>query len=264
MCQGYKRKCIRRIIILILVVLLLMTTSYETVSAKNEKFIDSPNLSINDKFQIEQILLKTPDSTFQSIHQEELSSDIKEDTGLLDEFIGDDRIDIENFTLVRYELPQKYYPKMNHSYFQPFMSWKCITKKNSGSYQIVNSSKAYIDENGFRRYATDDNQFTIEGEDDFIIALGNFYKKRGEVGGRYLVVTSTGMYTAITGGEKSNWHTDNRNMFSIHGSHNQYAGVIEWIVDPRALPEEIKQSGTVTTGPIEELQGTLLYIYRIH
>ena len=99
-------------------------------------------------------------------------------------------------------------------------------------------------------------------QDDYIIALGTFYKKKGLTGNRYLIVTTTGKYTATTGDEKSDMHTDKKHMFSKHGGK---AGLIEWIVDLRSgkFPSIIKRYGSVTKGPIMAMQGKILHIYEI-
>lgn len=174
---------------------------------------------------------------------------------LLEDQIGNSIINLDNtYTLNRYDLPDVYYPGIDFSSFQPYMSYDCITNKSSGAYKICNSDEAYSDEYGFRRYRTNDDEFTIDGQDDYIVALGTFYKPKGEVGSRYLITTTTGMYTVRTGDEKSDLHTDEMHMFSRHGN---YAGLIEWIVDDNNLIKSIKRSGTVTQGPVIPLQGKL-------
>jgi len=188
------------------------------------------------------------------------------DATAINGFFGDDHIEIENGFLVRYNLPGDYDMVINYSHFQSFMCYRAVTNRNSPAWRILNSTRAYTDNLGFRRYQTINEQFTVNGQDDYFVALGNYYKQRGSVGDRYLVVTSTGMFTIIVGDEKANQHTDPRNMFSRHGNQGQYAGVLEWIVDLRSgrLPSEIMHHGTITRGPIEEFQGILLHIYRIN
>lgn len=183
---------------------------------------------------------------------------------ILQEQMGSDVIEFEDglHTLIRYDLPTVYYPNLDFSSFQPYMDYRCIKNKKSPAYSISRSENAYTDEYGLRRYPTSDDQFTINGKDDYIVALGTFYKEKGTAGSRYLIVTSTGMYTAITGDEKADVDTDAMNMFSLHAD-GTCAGIIEWIVDTKTLEHSMKRSGTITKGPVEELQGEVLQIYKI-
>jgi hypothetical protein len=178
--------------------------------------------------------------------------------------IGTDIINIDDTSLVRYDLPDVYYDDIDYSTFQPYMCYSSITNKTTQAWKVVHSGNAYTDSNGFRRYKIRDDQFSVNGEDDYVVALGTYYKEKGTCGSRYLVVTSTGMYTAITGDEKSDNHTDEMHMFTVHGGGKK-AGLIEWIVDmdSNKVPLSIQRMGSVTNGPIEELQGKILYIYKI-
>lgn len=150
-------------------------------------------------------------------------------------------------TLINYELPDIYYgDELDFSYFQPYMDWRKITNPTTPAYAVVNDDQMYVDENGICRYHTADDQFTIDGQDDYVIALGTFYKEKGMVGNRYLITTTTGQYTAITGDEKADIHTDEHNMFVRHGENGQYAGVIEFLVESDQLPEIVRQTGTMS------------------
>lgn len=177
--------------------------------------------------------------------------------------LGNPSIEVDGTILTRYDLPDKYYPGIDFSSFQPYMGYKCITNKSSPAYKVTRSEYAYNDEYGMRRYQTTDDQFTIDGQDDYVIALGTFYKEKGTAGSRYLIVTTTGMYTAIAGDEKSDSHTDSRHMFSLH-QDGSCAGIIEWIVDQENLERTMKRAGTITAGPIVPLQGEILHIYGIN
>lgn len=179
--------------------------------------------------------------------------------------MGNDVIEISNGSntiLRRYDLPTKYYPGLDFSSFQPYMDYRCITDKSSPAYAVTRSVNTYNDEYGLRRYVTTEDQFTINGQDDYVIALGTFYKEEGTAGSRYLIVTTTGMYTAITGDEKDNRHTDAMNMYSLHAD-GTCAGIIEWIVDTETLESNMKRSGTITKGPVKVLQGEVIQIYGI-
>lgn len=169
-------------------------------------------------------------------------------------------IHLDNATLVEMELPSKYYGNIDFSSFQPYMSYYKVTNKTSPAYSVCHSENAYTDENGLRRYRTTADQFTIDGQDDYMIALGTFYKEKGTAGSRYLIETTTGAYTAITGSEKADDDTDKLNMFRSHGNK---AGMIEWIVDERCLNNDISAAGTVTNGPVEALKGEIISIYKI-
>lgn len=229
---------------------------------------------INEELQIseEDVLSKQISPTVESIPMEETIEETMEEIVeetidpmvMLQEQMGSDVIEFEDglHTLTRYDLPTAYYPNLDFSSFQPYMDYRCISNKKSPAYSITRSENAYTDEYGLRRYPTTDEQFTIDGKDDYVIALGTFYKEKGTAGSRYLIVTSTGMYTAITGDEKADAHTDEMNMFSLHAD-GTCAGIIEWIVDTKTLEHSMKRSGTITKGPVEDLQGEVLQIYKI-
>lgn len=261
---------------IILAVLLICNTSAASLVSrtniidcnKTESVVDT-SLSINESI-VNQLPISTTYDT-DEIEPENIEYEAIEDIvieeeidiqKLLEDQIGNSIINLDNtYTLNRYDLPDVYYPGIDFSSFQPYMSYDCITNKSSGAYKICNSDEAYSDEYGFRRYRTNDDEFTIDGQDDYIVALGTFYKPKGEVGSRYLITTTTGMYTVRTGDEKSDLHTDEMHMFSRHGN---YAGLIEWIVDDNNLIKSIKRSGTVTQGPVIPLQGKITNIYRIN
>lgn len=174
----------------------------------------------------------------------------------------DSIIHMRDVTLVKKDLPDLYYQGLDFSSFQPFMGYKKITDVTSPAYEICYSDNAYTDEHGFRRYKTDENQFKINGEDDYMVALGTYYKEPGTVGSRFLVVTSTGMFTIVTGSEKADVDTDQMNMYSIHGN-GELGGLIEWIVDEESLDKSIKAYGTVTKGPVSAMQGSIIALYEI-
>jgi hypothetical protein len=175
--------------------------------------------------------------------------------------LGSEKILINNGYLLKYDLPDKYY-KIDYSSFQPYMHYEAISNKNSSAYKITRHKNAYTDKNGFRRYRTDRNSFKVNNEDDYMIALGHHFNEKGLAGVRYLIVTTEGMYTAITGDVKARNHTDSKNMFSKHGSK---AGMIEWIIDRKHknLDSNILKHGTVTKSRNKILQGKVLYIYKI-
>lgn len=185
-----------------------------------------------------------------------------DDNDELDDVIGADTINIDGYRLIKYSLPDTYYPSLDYSSFQPYMDYRNITNPDSAAYPVVYASCTYIDDNGLLRSTPDEDQFTL-GEDDYVIGLGTYYKPKGLAGLRYLIVTSTGIYTAITGDEKADRDTDSHNMYSSHGDYGELGGLIEWIVDTNKLDKSVKSAGTVTAGDVEELKGEILYIYLI-
>ena len=164
---------------------------------------------------------------------------------------------------IKYDLPSVYYGDIDFSTFQPYMDYKMVTDTSSNSYQTLNSEKLYIDDNGLCRYSVDDDQFSIDGKDDYVIALGTYYKEKGKTGQRYLIHTTEGYYTAIAGEEKADEHTDKYRMFVRHGENGQYAGMIEFLVDTDYLDSDIRTMGTVTACDDPVLQGEILGISQI-
>lgn len=164
---------------------------------------------------------------------------------------------------IEYALPSVYYGDIDFSTFSPYMDYKMVTDTSSNSYQTLNSEKLYIDDNGLCRYSVDDDQFTIDGKDDYVIALGTYYKEKGKTGQRYLIHTTGGYYTAIAGEEKADEHTDDYHMFVKHGENGQYAGMIEFLVDTDYLDSDIRTMGTVTACDDPVLQGEILGIFQI-
>jgi hypothetical protein len=177
--------------------------------------------------------------------------------------LGNKKIELQKGYLLKYDLPDKYYKKIDYSSFQPYMSYLSITNKKSSAYKIVRHNNAYTDEKGFRRYRLNDSDFKVNNSDDYIIALGHHFNEKGVAGVRYLVVTTEGMYTAVTGDVKSKIHTDPKNMFSQHGKKK--AGMIEWVVDTKHenFNNDILKHGTVTKSDNKTLQGKILYVYKI-
>ncbi|MDE7346512.1 MAG: hypothetical protein K2N48_07205 [Muribaculaceae bacterium] len=187
----------------------------------------------------------------------------KSDQEIITDCMGDTIIELSENTLVRMDLPDVYYPGIDFTSSQPYEDYSCITNRRSAAYQITRSDNAYTDENGYRRYTTTDNQFTIDGESDYVVALGTFYKPKGTCGSRFLVITSEGMYTIITGDEKDDRHTDEMNMFSRHGDN---AGMIEFLVDSSTLyhaDNMAARMGSIHYSSIPELSGEILAMYRI-
>ncbi len=179
--------------------------------------------------------------------------------------LGAKEISLIDCRLIKYALPGELHKGLDHSSFQPYMCYTKVRNKSTSSWKLLNSKKAYSDDEGFRRVKVDNSKFSLKGKDDYVVAMGNYYKRKGSIGDRFLIITTVGMVTIVVGAEKSDNHTDSKNMFTSHGKNKQYAGVLEWILDMKSgkVDRSIKKSGSVTTGPVEELHGKLLYIYKI-
>ena len=204
--------------------------------------------------------LPTLANPIQLIHDEVIKEQLKADQmEKLVSQLGKNKIILSNIELVKYKLPADIYPGIDHSSFQPYMDYRAVKNKKCKSYQLLNGSKAFSDSDGFRRIKVDENEFSLE-EDDYVVAVGNYYKEKGSVGDRFLVVTATGMYTVAVGDEKADRHTEKNNMFTVHGGK---AAVLEWIVDTKKIDKNIKRRGTVTVSSIEAFQGELIHIYKI-
>lgn len=220
---------------------LLETTSkpivcYSTTTIHNDEIIGSENVINYEKLTY--IPPKKPSSKF-----------------IGDPIIKDDAI------LYEMKLPSEYY-NIDYSSFQPFEPYDAITNKNSPAYRFNRDERCYTDSDGFRRWKITEEQFSVDGIDDYVVALGTFYKTKDTVGERFLIVTDTGSFTIITGDEKADKDTNETNMFTIH-KHGTCAGVIEYIVDLRYLNHDVKSNGTATAGPNEAMHGNILHIYKI-
>lgn len=192
--------------------------------------------------------------TIQTLYRE--TNDIDKVTSSL----GDSIITLSKYTLTNFDLPNSKYPGMDFSSFQPYMDYSLVTNKSTQAYKVCHSENAYTDKNGLRRMRVPEGEFKIDGHDDYIVALGTFYKEKGTAGQRYLVVTTTGMFTIVAGDEKSDNDTDTYNMVTTHAKSSS---MIEWIVDTRVLDETVKTSGDVTESSVPSIKGDILYIYRI-
>ena len=190
----------------------------------------------------------------------EVASTVPTDEEIVNDHMGDSEIITSNNTLVKMSLPSAYYD-IDFSSFQAWMPYSSITTKGSDSYKFLHSSGIYYDENGLYRHQVDGNEeFTINNLDDYVVALATFYKTPHKCGERFLVVTTTGMFTITTGDEQANRDTDSHNMFIQHGNK---ASLIEYIVDTKNLHKSIKNSGSVTSGPVSAIKGKITAIYKI-
>ena len=147
---------------------------------------------------------------------------------------------------------------------QPYEDVSCITNESTSAYNVTHNDATYIDHYGLLRYNRNaSTEFTVDGKDDYVIALGTFYKGEGTpCGGRFLIVTDRGSYTVTVGDEKDNEHTGKYHMYS---DHDGKAGLIEFIVDEDSLESTSKAMGSIFFMPQElgGVGGNIHYIYKI-
>lgn len=231
-------------------------TALEIEDVVFEQF--AQNMSVQRDVQIYQ---STPDVV--DIHL--TSFDDYEDSLYVtwDMCIGDDVIIVDDSTtLTRLATPDEIYGEMDFSSFQPWMDYRKITNERSKGYAICNSEYTYSGSNGLLRYQLQEGEFSVD-DDDYIVAMGTYYKPRGTMGTRYLIVTENGMFTVRTGDEKADIHTDDHNMFTRH-KDGSVAAILEWIVDSNHLQDKVASSGNVVnTTDFDEIHGNIMYVYRI-
>ena len=175
--------------------------------------------------------------------------------------VGNNIITFGNYTLKRYNTPDKYYKNLDYYSFLAYMSYKSIKLKNTPAYKITHSKLSYTDDNGYRRYRNNITQFSINNEDDYIVAMGNYYKTKGSAGDRFLIITDKSMYTVIVGDEKNDSHTDKLHMVEMR--KNNRGNLLEFIVDMKRLEKNVKLMGTVTASKNEIINGRITHIYKI-
>ncbi len=246
-------------------------TIYESVRYEAPHVVDLVQV---DHPTIEaELMIETAAEPYTEVPIVEVDETAADSQTLLAESYGNDVIESGNVTLVRKELPSYYYgDQYNWTNMQSLMRYTTITAKWSDAYKVCYGEGAYTDANGFRRKHTDSSsQFTIDKRDDYIIALGTYYKTRGICGERFLIVTTTGAYTAITGDEKKESECDKHHMFhpAVDGSNN--VSVLEFVVGSRdEVGKDYRNMGMVGrmgsahySENIIPFQGEVLYIYKI-
>lgn len=111
------------------------------------------------------------------------------------------------------------------SSFKSYMDYRTITNKGSYAYQL--QQQAITDENGLRK---------INGY--YCVAMGTRY---GKVGDTLYIETDEGAHwNVILADIKSDKHTDSTHSYTLSNGC-----MMEFIVDTRAMPTAIKNSGTV-------------------
>ena len=177
--------------------------------------------------------------------------------------LGDSVITVSTGTLTKMSLPSAYY-NIDFSSYQPWMPASAITSKGSDSWRFLHGSGIYVGDDGIYRHQIDSaTEFNVNNNsDDFVVALGTFYKTRHTCGERFLVVTDCGWYTISCGDEESDRDTDSHHMF-IPDPDGIHARMIEYIVDRNRLDPNIRKMGNVVAGPHSYIKGEIRYIYKI-
>lgn len=117
--------------------------------------------------------------------------------------------------------------------FKSYMDYRCITNTESAQYKL--QQKCYTDENGLRVH-----------DGYYVVALGTYYSST--VGERFKITLDTGeeLYCEV-GDVKANCDTDETNRYvPINGN------IVEFIVDTKKLPKEVRFMGTVSAIDIFE------------
>ncbi len=127
-----------------------------------------------------------------------------------------------------YESREKRVIEITEDKRKSYMSYKAITNTSSPQYKL--QERAYTDpETGIRMVG-----------DRYCVATGSGFS---HTIGTYLDVTldSDVVFECIVGDAKDNRHTINSHLQGLDGS------TIEFIVDTDALPEEVRQSGDLSS-----------------
>lgn len=129
--------------------------------------------------------------------------------------------------------------------FKSYMDYRCITNTNSSQYKL--QKYAWTDENGLRRY-----------DDYYLVALGSYYSST--VGDCFKITLDTGeTFDVMVGDCKADCDTDSNHMY--HPMRDGSGNVIEFIVDTKELPKEVRRMGTVSA--IDIFEGNVESIEKI-
>lgn len=110
--------------------------------------------------------------------------------------------------------------------FKPYTDYRCLTAKASKQYCL--QQKAYTDNQGLRRL-----------NDYYMVAIGKGWNI--PVGRTCEITLSSGQKVyCVVSDVKQNRHTDHTNRYDCKG------GVLEFIVDTKALPRQIKRLGDIS------------------
>lgn len=128
------------------------------------------------------------------------------------------------------------------SNFKSYMDYRCITNTESAQYKL--QQDCYTDENGLRVY-----------DGYYVVALGTYYSST--IGDKFKITLDSGeeLY-CVVGDVKADCDTDKTNRYvPINGN------IIEFIVDTRKLPKDVRFMGTVSA--LDDFEGSVESIEKI-
>lgn len=132
----------------------------------------------------------------------------------------------------------------NVSSKKPFEDYRMITDVSSKQYQLINSNRTIVREDGL---------LIIDGE--YIgVALGSAY---GEIGSKYTMITDTGKeFKVIKVDEKSDNHTTN-------GCYDSKGAIVEFVVDmDKAMYGHANAMRDGDFNSTEEFNGQVVQMYK--
>lgn len=126
--------------------------------------------------------------------------------------------------------------------FKSYMDYRCITNTSSDQYKL--QQKCYTDDNGLRVY-----------DGYYAVALGTYYSST--IGDKFHITLDTGEeFDVIVGDVKADCDTDKTNRYvPVNGN------IIEFIVDTRKLPKDVRFMGTVSA--LDDFEGSVESIEKI-
>lgn len=126
--------------------------------------------------------------------------------------------------------------------FKSYMDYRCITNTSSDQYKL--QQKCYTDDNGLRVY-----------DGYYAVALGTYYSST--IGDKFHITLDTGEeFDVIVGDVKANCDTDKTNRYvPVNGN------IIEFIVDTKKLPKDVRFMGTVSA--LDDFEGSVTSIEKI-
>ena len=148
-----------------------------------------------------------------------------------------------------YTLEEMKVPNCDTS-FKSYMSYKCITNKDSEQYKLQLS--ACTDNMGLRKV-----------DDYYLVAMGTYYSDT--IGDKFrITLEGDKTFDVMIGDIKADIHTDNSNMYSpVYNENGTFksANVIEFIIDTKAVDKKVRLMGDVSA--YEEFKGNIVKIERI-
>lgn len=126
--------------------------------------------------------------------------------------------------------------------FKSYMDYRCITNTSSDQYKL--QQKCYTDDNGLRVY-----------DRYYAVALGTYYSST--IGDKFHITLDTGEeFDVIVGDVKADCDTDKTNRYvPVNGN------IIEFIVDTKKLPKDVRFMGTISA--LDDFEGSVTSIEKI-